>query len=143
MDMHPDALPLRNVLCPIDFSESSRGSLRHAAVMAGRSGATLTVLTVNDPLLAQAADMAEGDGSLERQARRETERFISDTFDSGRSVPAVNIEVATGTPAVEILRVAGAAPTDLIVMSSRGATGLRSSPWARPGWAPTVRRLPA
>ena len=33
--------------------------------------------------------------------------------------------VATGKPDAEILRVANAAPADLIVMSSRGATGIR------------------
>src|SRR5687767_6547559 len=41
----------RSVLCPIDFSESSRGALRYAAAVASQLGARLTLLAVNDPLL--------------------------------------------------------------------------------------------
>ena len=43
------------VLCPIDFSEPSRGALRYAAVIAAHVGASLTVLTVNGLLLSTVA----------------------------------------------------------------------------------------
>jgi nucleotide-binding universal stress UspA family protein len=113
------------VLCPIDFSESSRGSLRYAMAVASHLGAPLTVLTVNDPLLEQAADMAGGTGSLAAAARSESERFLQDTF-SHRS-PSVNTSyaVASGKPDLEILRVSRELGARLIVMSSRGATGIR------------------
>lgn len=113
------------VLCPIDFSEPSRGALRYAAVIAAHLDARLTVLTVNDPLLAQAADMAGGVGSLDADAKTETKRFVHDTF--GGQAPGVRtqFEVATGKPDAEILRVAHAGSAFLIVMSSRGATGIR------------------
>ena len=113
------------ILCPIDFSEPSRGALRYAAIAAVYSGESLTLLTVNDPLLEQAAAMANGRGSLEADARRELERFFNDTF-SGRP-PAAQVEfaVATGKPDVEILRTATERKVQLIVMSSRGATGIR------------------
>jgi nucleotide-binding universal stress UspA family protein len=113
------------VLCAIDFSEPSRGALRYAAVIAAHFGAHVTLLTVNDPLLEQAADMAGGTGSLAAAAKAETERFFQDTF-SGRP-PAVRAEfaVATGKPDVEILRAARHLDAGLIVMSSRGATGIR------------------
>ena len=117
--------PPKAVLSPIDFSEPSRGALRYAVAVAEQAGATLTVLTVNDPLLAQASDMARGAGSLDADARSEAERFVTDTF-SGRGTPKLlRYEIATGTPDVEILRVAREQATDVIVMSSRGATGLR------------------
>ena len=38
------------ILCPIDFSESSRGALRYAGALAAHFGARLTLLAVNDPL---------------------------------------------------------------------------------------------
>src|SRR3954470_15727616 len=115
----------RAVLCPIDFSDPARGALRYAMTVAAQANATLTVLTVNDLLLAQASDMARGGGSLDAEAREETERFIEDTF-SGRTMPAKpKIEIATGTPDAEILRIARDQAIDVIVMSSRGATGLR------------------
>lgn len=113
------------ILCPIDFSEPSRGALRYAAVAAAYAGESLTLLTVNDPLLDQAATMANGPGSLEADARRELERFFHDTF-SGRP-PGVRVEfaVATGKADAEILRTATDRAARLIVMSSRGATGIR------------------
>jgi nucleotide-binding universal stress UspA family protein len=113
------------ILCPIDFSDPSRGALRYAAVAATYAGESLTLLTVNDPLLEQAAAMANGPGSLEADARRELEQFFNDTF-SGR-LPGVSVDfvVATGKPDVEIHRVAEERQTRVIVMSSRGATGIR------------------
>lgn len=113
------------VLCPIDFSEPSRGALRYAAVIAAHLGARLTVLTVNDPLLAQAADMVGGPGSLDADARAETTRFFHDTFSGQVDGIEVDFRVATGKPDVEILRIANGDPAYLIVMSSRGATGIR------------------
>ena len=113
------------ILCPIDFSEPSRGAVRYAATIAAHVSARLTLLTVNDPLLEQAADMSGGSGSLRAAARSETERFFQDTF-SGRP-PAVRVEfaVASGKPDVEILRVARETGAGVIIMSSRGATGIR------------------
>ena len=113
------------ILCPIDFSDPSRGALRYAVVAAAYAGESLTLLTVNDPLLAQAAAMANGPGSLDADALRELRQFFADTF-SGRppSLP-VDFAVATGKPDAEILRVAVERQSRLIVMSSRGATGIR------------------
>lgn len=113
------------ILCPIDFSEPSRGALRYAAVVAAYAGEALTLLTVNDPLLEQAAAMANGPGSLEADARRELEQFFTDTFSGRPPNVAVDFAVATGKPDAEILRVAAERHTRLIVMSSRGATGIR------------------
>lgn len=113
------------ILCPIDFSEPSRGALRYAAAIAAHFRARLTLLTVNDPLLEQAADMAAGTGSLRAAAKVEIERFFQDTF-SGRPPDApAEFAVATGKPDVEILRVAQEMGAGVIVMSSRGATGIR------------------
>jgi nucleotide-binding universal stress UspA family protein len=113
------------VLCPVDFSEPSRTALRYGAMVAAESGANLSLLTVNDPLLAEAADMINGSGSLDAEAIAETRRFFDDTF-SGR-VPDVRAEfaVATGRSEIEILRLATEGAVGLIVMSSRGATGIR------------------
>jgi nucleotide-binding universal stress UspA family protein len=113
------------VLCPIDFSESSRGALRYATAVATHLGAPLIVLTVNDPLLEQAADMAGGSGSLAAAATAESERFFQDTFSHRPPEATATFTVAAGKPDVEILRVARESGAGLIVMSSRGATGIR------------------
>jgi universal stress protein A len=116
---------LQAVLCPIDFSEPSRGALRYAAVIAAHLDAELMILTVNDPLLAQAADMDGGAGSLDADAKAETERFFHDTFTGQPPGTRTHFGVATGKPDVEILRMAAAGSAGLIVLSSGGATGIR------------------
>jgi nucleotide-binding universal stress UspA family protein len=115
-----------NILCPIDFSEASRGALRYASAIAEHLHGGLTIATVNDPLLSDAADMSVGAGYLADVASREMQRFFHETF-AGRA-PAlahVKFEVADGKPAPEILRVAARTAPDAIVMASHGATGVR------------------
>ncbi|MGH9308397.1 MAG: universal stress protein [Vicinamibacterales bacterium] len=114
-----------SVLCPVDFSDSSRGALRYAGAIAAHFGARLTLLAVNDPLLEEADEVA-GSAQLAEDTARELDKFFRDTFD-GRphGVGEVKIEVATGKPAPEILRVCHRAGSEFIVMSSHGLTGFR------------------
>jgi len=113
------------VLCPIDFSEPSRRALRYGAAVAEHFGAALSLLTVNDPLLEQAADMASGEGSLRAAATTELERFFQDTFSGRPPAARATFAVATGKPDAEILEASRQTGAGLIVMSSRGATGIR------------------
>ena len=114
-----------SILCPIDFSEPSRGALRYAVTIAQRFGAGVTVLTVNDPLLVAAADMGGGAGSLAAEARTEIEKFFLDMLAGTRPGVAVEFTVTTGAAASEILRLSREGDARLIVMSSHGATGIR------------------
>jgi nucleotide-binding universal stress UspA family protein len=118
--------PTPNVLCPIDFSDASRGALRYASAIAEHLHGGLTIATVNDPLLSDAADMSAGAGYLADVASREMQRFFDETF-AGRppALAHVKFEVADGKPAPEILAVTSRSAADLIVMASHGATGVR------------------
>jgi nucleotide-binding universal stress UspA family protein len=114
-----------SVLCPIDFSESSRGALRYAAAITAHFGARLTLLAVNDPLLKEADEIA-GVAHLTEDTMRDLERFLHQTFEPRpHGVPEVRLEVTTGKPAPEILGVSREKQCDLIVMSSHGLTGFR------------------
>jgi universal stress protein E len=114
-----------SVLCPIDFSGSSRGALRYAGVIAAHFGARLTLLAVNDPLLEE-ADQFSGPAHLAEDTTRELERFFRQTFaERPHGIPEVRLEVTTGKSAPEILRVSHEKGCDLIVMSSHGVTGYR------------------
>lgn len=98
-----------SVLCPIDFREASRGSLRYAAALAEHFYATLTVLSVNDPAVHDVAV------------------FVDEVFGKQRPVvPEVRLETANGLPAVEILRLASETNADAIVMSTRGSHAPRT-----------------
>ena len=92
----------------------------------GYYGATVTVVTVNDPILAETADLKVGSDWLAKQCLAELKSEVAKTF-AGRVLENVDIryEIATGAPAPEILRVARERQCDLIVMSSRGLSGVR------------------
>ena len=114
------------VLCPIDFSEPSRAALVYAAAIADHFAARLLVLAVDDPLLAEAAASAGLVPSLAEETEQELQRLCRAVL--GQPVPGpkqLELRVSTGKPAVEILRQAREATADLIVMSSRGHTGVR------------------
>jgi nucleotide-binding universal stress UspA family protein len=114
-----------SILCPIDFSGASAGALRYAAAIAEHFVTRLIVLTVEDPLLAQAMDLGTGGHWTRDASETEIARFVSDTFVDDASMAAMcEHDVAVGKPAVEILRVARERSCDLIVMSSHGLTGV-------------------
>ena len=115
-----------SLLCPTDLSEPSLAALAYAGAVADHFGARLTVLTVEDPLLAHAAAAAGLVPSLTDQAEEELRRACRETF--GETVTGskrVELRVRTGKAAEEILLEAHEAATDLIVMSSQGQTGAR------------------
>src|SRR5688572_5348638 len=115
-----------SVLCPVDFSENSRGALRYAAAIASHLGARLTLLAVNDPLLVESAQIAAGPGHLVEDTVREVDTFCRETLGGKvHAVGDVRLEVGAGKPAEEILRISRERGCDLIVMGSHGSTGFR------------------
>jgi nucleotide-binding universal stress UspA family protein len=116
----------RSILCPIDFSEASAGALRYAAAIADHFAARLIVLSVEDPLLTQAADLGTGVLWTPEEGRREIEQFAAKTFDADPpSSATLEYEAVVGKPAPEILRFAAERACDLLVISTHGLTGFR------------------
>lgn len=116
------------VVCPVDFSECSRGALQFAACIAEHFFADLTVVTVDDPLLSCAAAGASGAGTYETHSKQELERFVGDTFRRRPpTIGDVRLDAAVGNPAKEILRIATEHDADLIVMSTHGRSGIRKA----------------
>ena len=115
-----------SILCPIDFSDGSAGALRYAAAIASHFLTRLIVLTVEDPLLTEAADLGTGIRWDPEDCKREMARFAARTLGpQSPSLAALEYDVAVGKPAPEILRVARERSCDLIVISTHGLTGLR------------------
>jgi nucleotide-binding universal stress UspA family protein len=115
-----------SVLCPVDFSNASRGALRYAAALAEHFYAGIIVLTVDDRFLTDAAATALGEGWMNVQTRQALDKFVDDAFPAGRpKLPEWRLTVATGEPAAEILRVAREASPDAIIMSTHGVSGMR------------------
>ncbi len=119
----PPASSPSSVLCPVDFSKASRGALCYAAAIAAHFGAALTVVTIDDPLLAHVAaqSAAGGDGRTEHALRR----FAGPTLKPVSDAIRTSFRVAVGAPAPEILAISRQIGPDVIVMGSHGLTGVR------------------
>src|SRR4029453_8216111 len=69
-----------SILCPVDYSNASAGALRYAAAIAEHLVTRLIVLSVEDPLLAEAVDLGTGGQWSREDSERELERFVRQTF---------------------------------------------------------------
>jgi nucleotide-binding universal stress UspA family protein len=117
----------RSILCPVDFSEHSIEALRLAIGLAGRDEAQLTVLTVNEPLLVEAAATKCGATYLERETERELTNLVLGVMPGTADwAPVPHIAVRGGKPHTEILGCATEEHADLIVMGTQGLGGDRA-----------------
>jgi nucleotide-binding universal stress UspA family protein len=124
---HSREVPVRSsILCPIDFSDASRGALRYAGLIAPHLNADLVALTVEDPLVAEAESLGRGISWCPDAAERELAEFVGQSMEGLTAPPSpVECVVAVGKPAPEILRLARERACGLIVISARGLTGMR------------------
>ena len=112
------------IVCPVDFSEPSRTALHYAGVLADHFGARLLVLTVDDPILVSTAEAA-GLPPFAQATEEELHRFVSDTITpASKTATELELQVAVGKPAAEVLRLAQETRADAIVLSSHGRSGL-------------------
>lgn len=113
------------VLCPIDFSEASRGALRYAWAITQHFRSRLVILGVDDPALTEARDLSIGQARDAEVTRHELAHFASRVL-GGNPLRSADVEyaVAAGKPAQWIVHTAQEEPCDLIVMSTHGLTGI-------------------
>ena len=113
------------ILVPVDFSDSSARALRHAVEQVAESNGKLIVVYVVPADYGWSRigqkESNDLDRSLQRQAADRLEAFAEEHI--GRNVVA-DFEVRIGRPADEIVAAARESKCDLIVVSTRGLTGL-------------------
>jgi nucleotide-binding universal stress UspA family protein len=86
------------------------------------------LLTVNDPLLVQAALMAYEEAALELQSQQDLRDFYeASNLTSTPDTADVAYEVRIGKPAPEILKAAADCGADLVVLSTHGLSGTRKA----------------
>jgi universal stress protein A len=119
-------LIVRSVLCPVDFSEQSRQALLWASAIAQYRGGALTVLSVVEPLLAQAARIRLGVDLARTEAEPALREFVEGTLPEGvRQAAHVRMEVTVGNPSEAILQTSRRLKAGLIVMGTHGLGGFR------------------
>ena len=111
----------RSILSPVDFSEQSRHALRWAAALAARFGSRLTVVSVVDPLLAEAARVRLGQDLAKQETEPALREFVAATWASATpATTQIVFRTAVGDAAGSILETAEREGADLIVMGTTG-----------------------
>ena len=126
LTVHPrnEPKPFAHVLCPVDFSASSRAAAELAIEIAQPGGAGVTLLHV--------IDMAFTSGELRpREIHRDIDRRAAELLYAwsrelgGRAAVRVTPKTRSGSPGAELLAALDADDTfGLVVMGSHGRTGL-------------------
>jgi universal stress protein A len=117
---------MTTLLCPIDFSDHSRRALRIARAIASSVNGRLIVLTVVDPLLAEAASVRLSVDLAKGETAPALAEFVKATWPGDASAaPPIGLDVRVGDPADEILAAAAEVRADMIVMGTQGLGGLR------------------
>jgi nucleotide-binding universal stress UspA family protein len=123
----------KHILFPTDGSERSAHALKHAIGLAKVVGAKITALHVvpeyYPPVYEDSGPFdPEIEARFEREAVNRAERFLSQVTGEAEAagVPAGAVHVTSYHTADTIINVAEEQGCDLIVMSSRGRSGLAS-----------------
>ncbi|MGQ9646890.1 MAG: universal stress protein [Thermodesulfobacteriota bacterium] len=117
---------IRRILCPVDFSETSRRALKNGIHLSKIFQAHLTVLTVFEPLLSSYFGIGRTPGESKEKAlvRRQQQEF--DRFLRGFHLNHLDWKqvIRRGKPHQEILGAIDETKSDLLLMGSMGKTGL-------------------
>ncbi|MGA1861766.1 universal stress protein [Deferribacter thermophilus] len=119
---------INKILCPVDFSETSKYALSYAIDFAKVFNAELELFHVifdETQIVAfylPQVTFQNFDKELEEAAKKEMEKLIEE-FDELNNVK-YNIKYAKGTPFLEIINEAKEGGFDMIVIGTHGRTGL-------------------
>jgi nucleotide-binding universal stress UspA family protein len=128
-----DAAP-RRVLVPVDDSRVTPWVVRWAQFLAERYDARATAVYVIGPAvmtnaLSMAsvglADVGPQVAAMRTDLRADAEHWLARTVTDNRSREALHSDIVFGDPGSEIVTIATDSNADLIVMGSRGLTGVK------------------
>ena len=118
-------IEIRNILCPIDFSDHSRRALDHAIVIARKYKSTVSVLHVYSAALVAAYAPGTPDVPPVVWTSADRDGLLADLarFIETESVPGIPVTpvIREGIAAVEIVK--QAAEADLLVIGTHGRSG--------------------
>lgn len=127
-------LPLRKILCPIDFSDFSRHAMNQAGELAAQFDAELCLLHVTQPIqpisgLSPFPQSVTYDApALEKSVREGADEQLRELIER-HPLPNVRVRplVQHGYAADEIVSVAAQEDAGLIVLATHGLTGWRQA----------------
>jgi nucleotide-binding universal stress UspA family protein len=112
------------ILFATDGSQGSARAEAYACALAQSWGASLTVMSVLEFPPGMNPDYAVNRLYLDELMQETTTRLVDVTARAGGLGLLAQSRIATGIPSEEVLAVAGAEDADLVVVGTRGKTGL-------------------
>jgi universal stress protein A len=120
------AMDIKNILVPVDFSESSAKALRYAVALAGKNQAKITLLhVVYVHYMAGEfgpVDLPAIETQMKNSAQNKLEAFAREHIPAG---VLAGMAIMNGPIVNEISVFARERKSDLIVVSTHGYTGLK------------------
>lgn len=114
---------IKNIICPVDFSEESSNALNNAIEVSRLFNAKLIVLSAYNVFNQTITKIDPAEVNRQRKLEQEIElkRFLR-----GRNLEGVDyvLEIPGGNPAEEILKAIEKYNADLLLMGTTGKTGL-------------------
>ena len=116
---------MRRILCPVDFSDSSRQALDYAVGIARWYDARITALHVVPPITSMLPVPGAGLYPPVVFRPEELQQFRSEleSFARASGIDALDTDVVQGSVTGEIVRLAKELPADLLVMGTHGRSG--------------------
>src|ERR1700730_552022 len=117
-------ISIKRILCPVDFSESSRHAIDHAIVIARWYKSSIVALHVYDPMFAPLPGLPLRDDRVPEAELRRVHDETAACFEGARAVGVgVEVLIDVGQAAHDILSRSIDPGADLIVMGTHGAGG--------------------
>ncbi len=117
---------IQTILVPSDFSKDAEEALEYAIDLAQVFKARVHLLHVHHPIvMAPAYGYGIPAGVMTGIREAAGERIEREREEASKQGIEVTAEVFSGAPSIGIVEVARKLPADLIVMGTRGLTGLR------------------
>ncbi|MGB4972480.1 MAG: universal stress protein, partial [Cyclobacteriaceae bacterium] len=116
------------ILVPTDFSKPSKVAVLYAALLAKKAGAELVIATVAYGQASSRAMMVSQklDTEMKNIAHAELEELTTEIKSKVKGKLTISTQVLSGFPVAQVIqRFVKKKEVDLIVMGTRGATGLQ------------------
>ncbi len=119
-------IKIDKILCPIDFSDASRGALRYAVDLAQKFGASLTLLHVYQvPGYTLPEGMVVAGPATLTELAAEVDAALAEWKTEAASLGCADARTATAMGSTHAEIVNAADGFDLIVMGTHGRKGIR------------------
>lgn len=116
---------IENMLVAVDFSDGSKAALHYAAQLAGAFDAAVTIVNVVEVNYGWLNFGADEFPVLDEQAREDRKCTLRSFVRECGSKPSWRYIARMGKPAEEIAEVAREVKADIIVIATRGLSGLK------------------